>query len=67
MFDIESAIRQRAYEFWQADGEMTGHELEHWLKAEAEIKGLLAPEKKLSRAAARKPATKPATRAKAKA
>lgn len=56
--DIDSAIRSRAYEFWQAEGERPGRELDYWLKAEAEIKSLLAPAKKPARTAARKSATK---------
>ena len=63
MLDIDGAIRLRAYEFWQAEGEIPGRALDHWLKAEAEIKGLFTPDKKPSRG----PARKPATRAKAKA
>ena len=57
------AIRSRAYEFWQADGEVQGRELDYWLKAEAEIKAMLQPAKKPSRPAARKPAAR--TKAKA--
>lgn len=62
MLDIDGAIRLRAYEFWQAEGEMPNRALDHWLKAEAEIKGLLTPAKKPSRS----PERKPAARAKAK-
>ena len=53
--DIDNAIRSRAYEFWQAEGGMPGRELDYWLKAEAEIKALVAP------------ATKPAPKAPRKA
>lgn len=57
--DIDSAIRSRAYQFWKAEGELPGRDLDYWLKAEAEVKAVAAP--------AKKPARKPATRAKAKA
>jgi hypothetical protein len=61
--DIDGAIRSRAYEYWQAEGEMPGRELDYWLKAEAEIKAMIQPAKKPSKPAARKPVA----RAKAKA
>jgi hypothetical protein len=61
--DIDSAIRSRAYEYWQAEGELPGRDLDHWLRAEAEVKAVAAPAKKPTRS----PARKPATRAKAKA
>ena len=57
--DIDNAIRSRAYEFWQAEGEKPGRELDYWLKAEAEVKNRLKP--------VQKPARKPAVRRKAKA
>jgi hypothetical protein len=65
MLDIDSAIRSRAYEFWQAEGEMPGRDMDYWLRAEAEVKvkGLSAPAEKPSRRTVRKPAAK----AKAKA
>ena len=63
MLDIEGAIRSRAYEFWQAEGQHPGRDLDHWLKAEAEIKGAAQPAGK----PARKPAKKPAGKARAKA
>ena len=63
MLDIDNAIRSRAYEFWQAEGGLPGRDLDYWLKAEAEIKGLLAPARKPARSAPRKAAVK----AKAKA
>lgn len=37
MLNEENAIRQRAYEIWQAEGEPQGDELSHWLRAQAEI------------------------------
>jgi hypothetical protein len=30
----EYAIRLRAYEIWEASGQMHGHEVYHWLEAE---------------------------------
>ena len=63
MLDIDGAIRSRAYEFWQAEGQQPGRDLDHWLKAEAEIKGAAQPAGK----PARKPAKKPAGKARAKA
>jgi hypothetical protein len=63
MLDIDGAIRSRAYEFWQAEGQQPGRDLDHWLKAEAEIKGAAQPAGK----PARKPAKKPASKARAKA
>ena len=58
MLDIDGAIRVRAYEFWQAEGEMPGRALDYWLKAEAEIKGLFTPDKKPSKSPVRKPVSK---------
>jgi hypothetical protein len=63
MLDIDGAIRSRAYEFWQAEGQQSGRDLDHWLKAEAEIKGAAQPAGK----PAGKPAKKPAGKARAKA
>ena len=63
MLDIDGAIRSRAYEFWQAEGQQPGRDLDHWLKAEAEIKGAAQPAGK----PAGKPAKKPAGKARAKA
>jgi hypothetical protein len=31
--DIDSAIRSRAYEYWKAEGELPGRDLDHWLRA----------------------------------
>ena len=65
--DIDSAIRSRAYDYWKAEGELPGRDLDYWLKAEAEVKAVAAPAKKPARTQARTPARKPATRARAKA
>jgi hypothetical protein len=54
MLDIDNAIRSRAYEFWQAEGEKTGRDLDYWLRAEAEIKSAAAPVAKPPRTAVRK-------------
>ena len=63
MLDIDGAIRSRAYEFWQAEGQQPGRDLDHWLRAEAEIRGAVEPAGK----PAKKPARKPAGKARAKA
>ena len=70
--DIDSAIRSRAYDYWKAEGELPGRDLDYWLKAEAEVMAVAAPAKrKPSRSAAaspaQSPARKPATRTKVKA
>ena len=36
---FEEKVRRRAYELYEARGREDGHELEDWLKAEAEIAG----------------------------
>jgi hypothetical protein len=33
----EMAVRQRAYEIWQAEGRIHGYDLSHWLRAQEEI------------------------------
>ncbi len=37
--ELEERIRQRAYEIYVASGREDGHDLDHWLEAEAEIVG----------------------------
>ncbi len=37
--DRERAIREKAYALWEQDGRPHGRDLEHWLRAEAEISG----------------------------
>ena len=44
--DIDSAIRSRAYEYWKAEGELPGRDLDYWLKAEAEIRAVTQPAEK---------------------
>jgi hypothetical protein len=33
----EQAIRERAYQIWEAEGRPDGKDLDHWLRAEAEV------------------------------
>ena len=33
----EQRIRDRVYTIWEAEGSLDGKDLEHWLRAEAEI------------------------------
>jgi hypothetical protein len=40
MLNDEAAIRQRAYEIWQAEGGLHGKEVSHWLRAQQEIRGI---------------------------
>ena len=44
----DTSVAERAYAIWESEGKPEGHDMEHWLRAEAE--------------AARKPKTKPAAR-----
>jgi hypothetical protein len=37
MHETESAIRQKAYEIWLAEGRPAGREIVHWLRAEQEV------------------------------
>jgi hypothetical protein len=71
MLDIDGAIRSRAYQFWQAEGQQPGRDLDHWLRAEAEIKGAAQaagkPAGKPAKQPASSPARKPASKARAKA
>ncbi len=39
---LEQQIRARAYELYEAGGREEGHDLDHWLEAEAEITGTAA-------------------------
>ena len=36
---FEEEIRRRAYEFYETRGREDGHDLEDWLRAEAEVRG----------------------------
>jgi hypothetical protein len=35
-------IAQRAYSIWEVEGRPIGRELDHWLRAEAEVRGARA-------------------------
>jgi hypothetical protein len=37
--DLETRIRQRAFEIYEASGRENGHDVDHWMQAEAEILG----------------------------
>lgn len=37
------AVRRRAYELWQAEGQPQGNQLDHWFRAEQEILGQAPP------------------------
>ena len=37
--DLETGIRERAYQLWEAAGRPEGCDLEHWLQAEAIVSG----------------------------
>ena len=54
MLDLESSIRHRAYEIWQAEGQVHGEALSHWLRAEQEIKRTTMPASKPRQRAAKK-------------
>lgn len=36
--NLEDEIRRRAYELWEQHGRQSGHENEHWLLAEREVR-----------------------------
>ncbi len=40
--ELERQIRQHAYQLYEARGREDGHELEDWLRAEAELVGTAA-------------------------
>ncbi len=53
----EELIRRRAYEFYEERGHEHGHDVEDWLRAEAEVMGktalaLAAPPVEITRSAA---------------
>jgi len=59
-------ISQRAYEIWEQEGRPEGRDMDHWLKAEAEVavpaaapKAPAAKKPAAPKAAAAKPAAKP--------
>jgi hypothetical protein len=67
MLDIDSAIKARAYEIWQARGEMPGHDLDDWLKAEGEIAAALTVAASPPRSAPPRSTTSPKPNSAAKA
>jgi hypothetical protein len=40
--NLEEEIRRRAYELYEERGREDGHDLDDWLRAEAEVKGTAA-------------------------
>lgn len=62
--DHSSRIAEHAYHLWENEGRPHGKSLDHWLKAEAEVTVVAAPQKK---AAAPKRAKRTTTATKAKA
>ena len=42
--DLDTGIRERAYQLWEAAGRPDGCDLEHWLQAEALVVGTAAVE-----------------------
>jgi hypothetical protein len=66
MLDVDGAIKARAYEIWQAEGQVPGRDLDYWLRAEAEITSALSPVEKRPRPAARN-TTKVKSKSKARA
>ena len=39
--DRRAQIAKRAYELWEAEGRPVGRDMIHWLRAEAEVSGML--------------------------
>lgn len=58
MLNDEVAIRQRAYEIWQAEGAVDGQALSHWLRAQEEISRTRPAKAGPSRSAATRRRTK---------
>ena len=57
------SVAERAYAIWESEGKPDGHDMEHWLRAEAES----APRAKAKSAAnPRRPAAKAASKPAAK-
>ncbi len=38
--DLEARIRERAYHLWQQEGRVGGRELDHWSRAERELRSM---------------------------
>jgi DUF2934 family protein len=47
-FDLRDLIARRAYEFYEERGKCDGDDINDWLRAEAEVKSALRPEKRRS-------------------
>ena len=61
--DRHAEIAKRAYTMWELEGRPTGKDLEHWLRAEAELdatRHVQTPKKAMPKP--RRPATKPGGR-----
>ena len=51
--DRHAEIAKRAYALWELEGEPTGRDVEHWLRAEAEYEEIQATQRlKASKASA---------------
>jgi len=46
-------IAMRAYEFFQLEGGVHGHHVDHWLRAESELREITQPPKRAAAARAR--------------
>ena len=51
----KSDIAARAYQIWEMAGRPDGQDVDHWLRAEAEVSGILAPPIVIENPLARKP------------
>jgi hypothetical protein len=59
MPDRHAEIARRAYSLWEQEGRPTGKDLDHWLRAEADIAASWRVQPRREEAAApRRPATK---------
>jgi oligoendopeptidase F len=48
IFNLDEEIRRRAYELYEKRGRDDGHELDDWLRAEAELSGTAVKSKVLA-------------------
>lgn len=46
----EAEIAKRAYAIWEREGRPKGREVEHWLRAEAELAATTKPKRRRTRA-----------------
>lgn len=58
-------VAERAYAIWESEGKPEGHDMEHWLRAEAEAAASAKPKRKPA-AKPRKPSAKAAPKAAAR-